>query len=136
MTAIYPSEVCVMCGNYLDDDMKCYECEDCNMEHSTEDAFDIGDTVTVTSDTTFDHLKFSGEYDPVNKPPHYTLDGGLECIDYMRQVLGLQGFIDYCHGNVIKYQHRYNYKGKPVQDMEKAQYYLNKMVDALKEKHK
>ena len=131
MTAIYPKEVCVMCGNYLDDDMKCYECEDCNCNGE-----EMTDTITLTSDTTFDHTKFTGEYDPVNKPPHYTLNGGLECIDYMRQVLGLQGFIDYCHGNVIKYQHRYNYKGKPVQDMEKAQYYLNKMVDALKEKHK
>ena len=120
-----------MCGNYLDDDMKCYECEDCNCNGE-----EMTDTITLTSDTTFDHTKFTGEYDPVNKPPHYTLNGGLECIDYMRQVLGLQGFIDYCHGNVIKYQHRYNYKGKPVQDMEKAQYYLNKMVDALKEKHK
>ena len=129
MTAIYPKEICYMCGNYLDDDMKCYECEDCNGEEMT-------DTVTVTSDTTLDHTKFTGEYDPVNKPPHYTLDDGIECIDYMRQVLGLQGFIDLCHGNLIKYQHRYKYKGKPVEDMEKAQYYLNKMVDALKEKHK
>ena len=129
MTAIYPKEICYMCGNYLDDDMKCYECEDCNGEEMT-------DTVTVTSDTTLDHTKFTGEYDPVNKPPHYTLDDGIECIDYMRQVLGLQGFIDLCHGNLIKYQHRYKYKGKPVEDMEKAQYYLNKMVEALKEKHK
>ena len=129
MNAIYPSEVCVMCGNYLDDDMKCYECEYCNGENMT-------DTITVTSDTTFDHLKFSGEYDPVNKPLHYALEGGLECIDYMRQVLGLDGFIEYCHGNVIKYQHRYKYKNKPIQDMEKAQYYLNKMIEALKEKHK
>jgi len=129
MNAIYPSEVCTMCGNYLDDDMKCYECEDCNGENMT-------DTITVTSDTTFDHLKFSGEYDPVNKPLHYALEGGLECIDYMRQVLGLDGFIEYCHGNVIKYQHRYKYKNKPLQDMEKAQYYLNKMIEALKEKHK
>ena len=129
MNAIYPSEVCTMCGNYLDDDMKCYECEDCNGENMT-------DTITVTSDTTFDHLKFTGEYDPVNKPLHYALEGGLECIDYMRQVLGLDGFIEYCHGNVIKYQHRYKYKNKPLQDMEKAQYYLNKMIEALKEKHK
>jgi hypothetical protein len=37
---------------------------------------------------------------------------------------------------VIKYQHRYKYKGKPVEDMEKAQYYLNKMIEAMKEKHK
>ena len=28
------------------------------------------------------------------------------------------------------------YKGKPVEDMQKAQYYLNKMIEALKEKHK
>ena len=120
-----------MCGNYLDDDMKCYECEDCNCNGE-----EMTDTITLTTDTTFDHTKFTGEYDPVNKPPHYTLDDGIECIDYMRQVLGLQGFIDLCHGNVIKYQHRYKYKGKPVQDMEKAQYYLNKMIEALKEKHK
>ena len=131
MTAIYPKEICYMCGNYLDDDMKCYECEDCNCSGEK-----MKDTITVTTDTTFDHIKFTGEYDPVNKPPHYTLDDGIECIDYMRQVLGLQGFIDLCHGNLIKYQHRYKYKGKPVEDMEKAQYYLNKMVDALKEKHK
>ena len=75
------------------------------------------------------------EDDVVNKPAHYG-DGKIECIDYMRQILGLQGFIDYCHGNVIKYQHRYKYKGKPVEDMEKAQYYLNKMIEAMKEKHK
>jgi len=131
MTAIYPKEICYVCGNYLDDDMKCYECEDCNCSGEK-----MKDTITVTTDTTFDHIKFTGEYDPVNKPPHYTLDDGIECIDYMRQVLGLQGFIDLCHGNLIKYQHRYKYKGKPVEDMEKAQYYLNKMVEALKEKHK
>ena len=131
MTAIYPKEICYVCGNYLDDDMKCYECEDCNCNGEK-----MKDTITLTTDTTFDHTKFTGEYDPVNKPPHYTLDDGIECIDYMRQVLGLQGFIDLCHGNLIKYQHRYKYKGKPVEDMEKAQYYLNKMVEALKEKHK
>jgi hypothetical protein len=107
-----------MCGNYLDDDLKCYECEDCNPSNPSI------------------KNNFKGEYDPVNKPPHYLLSGGVECIDYMRQVLGLQGFIDYCHGNVIKYQHRYKYKGKPVEDMEKAQYYLNKMIEAMKEKHK
>lgn len=130
MTPIYPKEVCSKCGNYLDDDLKCYECEICNGESNVEDS------VTVTSDTTLKHLDFKGEYDPVNQPPHYLLSGGIECIDYMRQILGLQGFIDYCHGNVIKYQHRYKYKGKPVQDMEKAQYYLNKMIEAMKEKHK
>ena len=47
-------------------------------------------------------------YDPVDRPAHYN-QGGIECIDYIRQVLGLEGFIAYCHGNMIKYQHRYRY---------------------------
>ena len=46
------------------------------------------------------------KYDPVDRPAHYNM-GGIECIDYIKQVLGLQGYIDYCHGNMIKYQHGY-----------------------------
>jgi hypothetical protein len=75
-------------------------------------------------------------YDPVNKPAHYNLGDGVECIDYIKQVLGKEGFIDYCHGNMIKYQHRYKYKRNAVEDMEKAQWYLNRMVETLKELHK
>ncbi len=40
MTVIHAKDTCAMCGNYLDDDLKCYECPDCN-PHSTEDAFEI-----------------------------------------------------------------------------------------------
>mgnify|MGYP003634352473 CR=1 FL=1 len=40
------------------------------------------------------------EYDPVERPAHYNA-GGIECIDYIKQVLGLDGFIAYCHGNNI-----------------------------------
>lgn len=76
------------------------------------------------------------EYDPVNKPIHYNTGDGVECIEYIKQVLGPKGFVDYCHGNMIKYQHRYKYKQKPVEDMEKAQWYLNKMVETLKEIHR
>jgi hypothetical protein len=74
-------------------------------------------------------------FDPVNKPAHYN-QKGIECIDYIKQVLGLDGFIDYCHGNLIKYQHRYRYKANPVQDMDKAQWYLERMNEALAEKYK
>ena len=76
------------------------------------------------------------EYDPVEKPFHYNQSGGIECIDYIKQVLGLDGFIAYCHGNMIKYQHRYRYKGNPTEDMDKASWYLNRMREAMKEKHK
>ena len=74
------------------------------------------------------------EHDPVNNPPHYNM-GEIECIDYIKQVLGLDGFIAYCHGNMIKYQHRYRYKHKPVEDMDKARWYLEKMIETLREKH-
>lgn len=70
------------------------------------------------------------EYNAVDRPAHYN-NGGVECIDYIEQVLGLEGFIDYCHGNIIKYQHRYKHKGNALQDMKKAQWYMNKMVDAM-----
>jgi|TARA_R110000851_G_scaffold303764_1_gene461479 hypothetical protein len=83
-----------------------------------------------------DDLEENTTYDPVNRPAHYNLGGGVECIDYIKQVLGNQGFIAYCQGNMIKYQHRYRYKNKPVEDMQKAQYYLNKMLETMSEVHK
>tara|TARA_R110000824_G_scaffold71592_4_gene182995 strand:+ start:1191 stop:1445 length:255 start_codon:yes stop_codon:yes gene_type:complete len=83
-----------------------------------------------------DDLEENTTYDPVNRPAHYNLGGGVECIDYIKQVLGKQGFIAYCQGNMIKYQHRYRYKNKPVEDMQKAQYYLNKMIETMSEVHK
>jgi len=71
------------------------------------------------------------DHDPVNKPAHYNYGGGIECIDYIRQVLGEDGFRAYCLGNTIKYIHRHPYKGKPKEDLKKAQYYLNKAVTTL-----
>lgn len=72
-------------------------------------------------------------FDAVSKPSHYNHSGGIECIDYIRQVLGKEGFIAYCRGNQIKYQHRAMYKGKPVEDLEKAHQYNAWAIEALKE---
>lgn len=69
--------------------------------------------------------------DEVNSPPHYN-QGGIECIDYIKQVLG-EGFPSYCKGNVMKYLHRSDYKGKQLQDLKKAQWYLNAMIKALED---
>jgi hypothetical protein len=66
---------------------------------------------------------------------HYALSG-IECIEYIKERLTPEEFKGYCHGNLIKYQHRHNYKGKPVEDMEKAKYYLEKMLDTMREIHK
>ena len=71
-------------------------------------------------------------YDPVNKPEHYNM-GSIECIDYIRQVLGLEGHIAYCRGNAIKYQHRAEYKGKYLEDMRKHNWYSQKAIEAIEE---
>ena len=91
---------------------------------------------------TIDTLTMNGrtitlDYDPVDKPAHYNLDDGVECIDYIKQVLGKQGFVAYCRGNVMKYNHRAMYKNAtPVEDLKKAQQYLTWANETLREIHK
>ena len=75
------------------------------------------------------------QYNNVDKPFHYN-QAGIECIEYIKQVLGLDGFIAYCRGNVMKYNHRAFYKGNPTEDMAKAEQYLKWANETLKEIHK
>ncbi|MEE8667436.1 MAG: DUF3310 domain-containing protein [Bifidobacterium mongoliense] len=57
--------------------------------------------------------------DPVNHPSHYTSDRfPFECIE-------LTAHMDFCMGNMVKYVWRHLDKGKPVEDLEKARFYLN-----------
>jgi len=65
----------------------------------------------------------------VNKPPHYN-KGGIEAIDYIKQQLGT-GFKGYLEGNVLKYIHRHKYKGSAKQDLEKARWYLDRLIEEL-----
>jgi hypothetical protein len=81
-------------------------------------------------------IRTSTTYHPVSKPSHYNTDGGVECITYIKQVLGNDGFVAYCRGNVMKYNHRAMYKGNPLEDMAKAQQYLEWANETLKEIHK
>jgi hypothetical protein len=68
--------------------------------------------------------------DMVNSPPHYN-QGGVECIDAIQAALG-PNFKYYLQGNIIKYLWRFDYKGKPFEDVEKAKWYLNKLSDEVK----
>lgn len=67
------------------------------------------------------------ENDPVNHPSHYT-QGKIECIDYI-----LDKKFNYCLGNAIKYITRCNYKGKKIEDLEKAIFYLKKEIEETKQ---
>ena len=58
--------------------------------------------------------------DSINHPAHYTGRGiGYECIDITQHQ-------NFCVGNVIKYLWRYQDKGKPLEDLEKARWYARK----------
>lgn len=61
--------------------------------------------------------------DPVNSPKHYTdSHPGMECID-------LTADTTFCLGNCCKYLWRYHSKGRPLEDLEKARWYLCRVID-------
>lgn len=66
--------------------------------------------------------------DPVNKPEHYT-QGGIESIEAIEASMSPAEFQAYCKGNVLKYLWRYPHKGKAEEDLRKAQWYLNRLID-------
>jgi hypothetical protein len=68
--------------------------------------------------------------DNVNSPSHYT-QAGIECIDAITAaVSGKTGIEAVCVANVIKYLWRYEMKNG-VEDVKKAQWYLNRLVSEL-----
>lgn len=67
------------------------------------------------------------QVDNVNSPAHYTT-GKIECIDAIADVTkSLNGFEAYCTGNALKYLWRWKHKNG-VEDLKKAQWYLNKLI--------
>lgn len=67
------------------------------------------------------------EKDIINHPEHYT-KGGIEVREFIDS-----WHLDFNSGNVIKYVVRAPYKGTELQDLKKAQNYLNHLIE-LKEK--
>jgi hypothetical protein len=86
----------------------------------------------VTED--INKVKTFGQFSIVDKPYHYNT-GEIEAIDYIKDNMPREAFIGYLEGSVKKYAHRWRYKGG-VEDLEKATWYLNKLVETLKERDK
>ena len=72
--------------------------------------------------------------DMVNHPSHYT-SGGVECIDAITAALSkYDDPVDsWLVGQVIKYLWRAPLKGKYDEDIHKAQFYLNRLVEKIDE---
>jgi|TARA_R100000388_G_C7160302_1_gene118860 CRISPR/Cas system-associated protein Cas5 (RAMP superfamily) len=68
--------------------------------------------------------------DMVNHPPHYN-NAGIECIEYIKQQTGSEGFRSYLEGSIIKYIHRFKYKDQNIRDLEKAVWYINRLIKEL-----
>ena len=72
--------------------------------------------------------------DAVNHPQHYT-HSGIECIDAIDSVTS--GYERPSHGyyagQVLKYLWRAPFKGHYLQDLEKAQWYLNRLVKKVQD---
>ena len=65
--------------------------------------------------------------DNVNHPEHYKT-GGIETIDFIEaKSLG------YHLGNVVKYVTRADHKGNRLEDLKKAQWYLNRAISKIEQ---
>ena len=60
--------------------------------------------------------------DSVNHPTHYTQNSGWEAIDVTEQ-------FNFNLGNAIKYIIRCDHKGKPIEDLRKAVWYIEREIN-------
>ena len=78
----------------------------------------------------YDYGNYDEHYDTVTHPAHYT-SGTIETIDYIRDKLTCEQFIGYCIGNAMKYISRFDKKGKPIEDLKKANVYINWAIERM-----
>lgn len=117
----------------------CLKCHEEKIENEREDILKRGQCKRCGEDTKVNkdnicyrcHESLSKE-DIINKPKHYH-DGiqPIEAIETNFDNLETNGFLK---GNVIKYILRSNKKGKELEDLKKAQWNLNKLIERLEGK--
>tara|TARA_R100001510_G_scaffold44509_1_gene41064 strand:- start:29 stop:325 length:297 start_codon:yes stop_codon:yes gene_type:complete len=65
--------------------------------------------------------------DPIN-PSHYK-EGNVECIEAIKSSLDTQAFHGYLKASVMKYLWRYDKKNDPNICLQKAQWFMNRLVE-------
>lgn len=81
------------------------------------------------------HQKKTTPHDVVNHPSHYT-QGKVECIDALESAtINKRGIEAVCTANIIKYLWRYESKNG-IEDVKKAQWYLQKLISELENQQK
>ena len=100
-----------------------------NSKYVYDSTEDYGNEVTADAED-FKGCWGDDKPDPVNAPVHYNA-GSIECIEAIEESMSADSFRGYLKGNCMKYLWRYSYKGKSLEDVQKAQWYLQKLVGAL-----
>ena len=72
-------------------------------------------------------LKKKLSEDAIN-PEHYKI-GGIEAIDYMRAKSSNEEFRGYLRLSALKYLSRAGHKDDAVQEYEKAQWFINRLIE-------
>ena len=68
------------------------------------------------------------KHDPVENPSHYTDGCSRECIDMMQTAIGWEGVMHFCLCNAYKYLWRYKLKNNPMEDLQKANWYVKRAI--------
>lgn len=66
----------------------------------------------------------------VNHPTHYN-KAGIEAIEGIKGSMDINEYRGFLKGNVLKYLWRYEYKLKPLEDLKKAKWYLDKLIESV-----
>jgi hypothetical protein len=79
--------------------------------------------------------QFEGRMDSTVSPKHYQFRDGIQTIDYIDAVAEtLEGDEAVQFANIIKYVSRYRGKGKAIHDLNKARWYLDRLVTIVERK--
>lgn len=92
-----------------------------------------GFNTETTTDSTI-----TSSIDMVNQPPHYA-SSKIECIEAMEAMTSqgrqfkvkLTAHGMYCWQVIFKYIWRFPYKDKPIEDLKKARYYLDRLIKTM-----
>ena len=87
---------------------------------------------TSNEEEEMSHYDNERENDLVNNPKHYQLFAdGTEAIEIIQATLSREEFTGYLKGNALKYRLRAGEKGDLQQDIDKANWYKNKLSEFL-----
>ncbi len=71
----------------------------------------------------------------INHPSYYN-NNSLETIEVIKGSLSKEEYSGFLKGNILKYVSRADFKGKAVEDLEKAKWYLDELIKSKSKEKK